>query len=86
MILEKLRNLPLHTRKIILWSVIAILGLGLLVWWLKIAQERLEAFQAQEFIKELNLPKIEIPQTEEAKEQLQQLKKVIKEVKGREER
>ena len=52
MILEKLRNLPLRIRKIILWSVIAILGLGLLVWWLKIAQEKLEAFQAQEFIKE----------------------------------
>jgi uncharacterized protein HemX len=72
--LEKLQSLPEKTRKIILWLIVIVIGLGLLVWWIKNFQERLKTFKMEEVKKELNLPpfeeklkelpKIEVPEIE----------------------
>ena len=55
-IIKKIQNLPLEQRKIILWVIIAILGLALCVLWLKITKERLKGFEKEEIMEELNLP------------------------------
>jgi hypothetical protein len=54
--LKKLQNLPESKRKIIFWSIIIVLGVGLLIWYVKSCQKRLEGFKVEEFKEELNLP------------------------------
>lgn len=73
--LEKLQKQPKHIRKIILWTVVVIIGLALVFWWVKSIQRSVRGFQEQEFIEKLNLPsfgkglkefpKIEIPEINE---------------------
>jgi len=53
--LEKIRNLPERTRKIILWVALIVLALIMLIWWVGRIPERLDNLQ-------VNLPKITIPQ------------------------
>ncbi len=57
--LQKLRNQPEYIRKIILWSVVVIIGFSLLIWWAKSFQQRIKSFKGEAFQKEL--PKLEIP-------------------------
>ena len=63
--LEKIRELPEKTRKIILWVVLIILALIMLSWWIGRIPERLDNFRAGQFIEQLALPKITIPQIPE---------------------
>lgn len=77
--LEKLQQLPQKTRKIILWSVIIVLGIGLLIWWINNFQKRLADFQTEQFIEELNLPKVETPQIPAFDEELEKLKQTLEE-------
>ena len=51
--LEKIRSLPERMRKIILWAILIVLASILLFFWISSVPEK---------IKQLNLPKIAIPQ------------------------
>ncbi len=63
--LEKIQQLPEKKRKIILWSIVIVLAVSLLFWWFNSFQKRIKGFQKEEFIEELNLPEIEMPQMPE---------------------
>ena len=54
--IKKLQGLPEKQRKIILWTIVVIIGFILFVVWLKITIKRFEEFRAEESIKQLNLP------------------------------
>ena len=63
--LEKIRNLPERTRKVILWVAVIVLASIMLFFWISNIPKSLNNFQAGQFIEGLNLPKIEIPQMPE---------------------
>jgi len=63
--LEKIRNLPESKRKIILWAMVIALASIMLFFWISNIPKSLNNFQAGQFIKDLNLPKIELPQVPE---------------------
>ena len=46
--LEKIRKLPLAKRKIILWTIVAIIGIGLISLWLFNLSQKLNNFRATE--------------------------------------
>ena len=84
---KKIQGLPESKKKIILWSIVIMLGLILLIWWIKNVQEAIRGFQKEELKKELNvpileeklkeMPKIEVPEIEipaEVEEELRKLK------------
>ena len=72
--MTRIQNLPESTRKIILWSIMIVMGLGLLAFYIKNTQQRLKNFELEQFKEELQLPsfekelegleKIEIPKIE----------------------
>lgn len=76
--LKKIQSLPKSARKIILWLIVTIVGIGLFIFWINSLKIRLKSFQKEEFIEELKIPsfgeelkiipKIEIPEIEELKE------------------
>ena len=80
--IKKLQEQPESTRKIILWLIIVIIGLGLTVWWINSSYQKIKDFQKEEVIKELNLPgfeglpKIEVP--ESFKQELDKLEQEMK--------
>jgi len=63
--LEKIRNLPEQTRKVILWATVIVLALIMLFFWVRSIPQRLGSFQAGQFFQQLGLPKIAIPQMPE---------------------
>ena len=76
--LKKIQSLPEKKRKIILWLIVAVFAAGLLFWWVNNIQNRLAGFQGEEFIKGLNMPKIEMPQIPEiSEEEVEKLKEVL---------
>ena len=85
--LEKLQNLPLKTRKVILWSIIVVVGSTLLFFWIGNIQKRIKGFEKGEIMKEINLPSFkeelkEIPKTEIpeiSQEELLELEKQLRE-------
>ena len=83
-ILHKLQNLPIRTRKIILWSVVIVIGLSILSWWWVRMKEKFGGFRSEEFIKELKLPelgeKLKAPPMPETEEEMKELEKLIEEV------
>ena len=70
-LLIKIQGLSESKRKIILWLVMIIIGLGLFTFYIKNVQKRLKSFEPEKTTEELelpslkkgfeNLPKIEIP-------------------------
>lgn len=72
--MTKIQNLPESTKKIILWSAVIIIGLGLLTFYIKNIQKRLKSIEGEKIKEELQLPelqeelkglpKIEMPQIE----------------------
>jgi len=76
--LKKLQSQPEYIRKMVLWSVVIILGLGLVIWWINSSYQKLKKFEKEEFIKKMNLPsfrgelenlpEIKIPKIDEGKE------------------
>ncbi len=84
--LEKLQNLSERKRKIILWSIVIIIGISLFTFYIKNVQQRLKSLRGEEIKEQLKiielqeklkrLPKIEMP---EISEELKKLKEVIKE-------
>jgi len=73
--LQKLQNQPVYIRKIVLWSVVVVVSLGLLIWLVKSFQQRIKSFEGKgfqegfkipSFDEELKkLPKLEIPKIDE---------------------
>ncbi|MFH1894845.1 MAG: hypothetical protein ABH813_03020 [Patescibacteria group bacterium] len=68
-ILSKIQKLPEDKRKIILWAIVIIIGVGFFVWYFKnikltpIDQEKLQNDLKLQDLKEdlKNLPKFELP-------------------------
>ena len=58
-LLLKIQSFPELIRKIILYSVIIILGLGLFNLYIKIVQKRLMDLQLEKLKEELQLPSLE---------------------------
>jgi len=58
-ILQKIQNLPESQRKIILWSLVVIIGLVLLIFVFKNFQKRMEKLQTESLKEELNIPLLE---------------------------
>jgi len=82
--LKKLQNLPLETRKMILWLTTGILGIVFLGVWIYSLQQRIERFH-QDFQNKPNiapLPKIEIPEIKIptfSEEEIKEMEKVFQE-------
>jgi len=55
---EKLRALPDKQKKIILWTVVVVLGLVMSFFWFKISMERFE--KMEESIKKTDIPSIDL--------------------------
>ncbi len=53
--LEKIRQKPEKTRKVIFWVIIIVVGSGLFLFWLIISYQQLKFFPKDKFIKELNI-------------------------------
>ncbi|TFG35810.1 MAG: hypothetical protein E4H47_00540 [Parcubacteria group bacterium] len=45
--LKKIQGLPEERRRIILWSIVAVLALILLSWWFKNFKAKVDALQSQ---------------------------------------
>lgn len=61
----KLQGLPDNKKKIILWTIVAFLALGMGFLWFKISIARLA--KIEESMKKIDIPSIEINNTEENK-------------------
>jgi hypothetical protein len=57
--ITKIQNLSESTRKVILWSVMVLMGLGLFTLYIKNVQKRLEGLEIEKFKEELQLPSFE---------------------------
>jgi len=80
--IKKLQRQPEYIKKIILWSIVIIVGLGLSIWWIYGSYWRIKKFPKEEFIEKMKLPdfgeelpKIEMPEFPE--EELKKLKEEI---------
>lgn len=67
-VLEKIRSLPEKERKMILWSVVIIIGGILLFFYAKNIQQKISEFKGEDLEKQLKIP--------ELKEELSKLPKV----------
>lgn len=57
--LTKLQSLPDNQKKIVLWTIVAILAIIMGIFWLKISAERLSRLENS--IKNTQFPQIEVP-------------------------
>jgi len=57
--LNKLQNLSENKKKIILWSIVAILGIIMIFFWLKTLGGRIKTISQNGFMEQLNLPSAE---------------------------
>ena len=55
-LLEKIKNLPVYVRKIILWAIIVLIGVLLLFWWIKNFQQNLRSLKKEELKIKFQLP------------------------------
>jgi len=72
--LKKLQDLPEKKKKIILWVIVAIIGIILAKFWLVMAEKRIADMTKQNSINNLipeldlkNLPNLQVPNGEEQK-------------------
>lgn len=83
---KKIQSLPEEKRKIILWTIIAVLGICLFIFYVKNISQRIKSFQKEKIIEELkipslkkeieSIPKPEMPKMPETKE----LEEIMKEI------
>lgn len=68
--IKKVQGQPLYIKKIILWLIVVIIGLGLGFWWIKSISQKIKEFDTKELSLPLleekleELPKFEMPQLE----------------------
>jgi len=60
-IIEKIQKLPEAKRKLILWTIVIVLGLTLLFFWSKKVQNKLGNFETEQIKENLDLPNLETP-------------------------
>ena len=58
-LLEKLRNLPEKKRKIILWTVVILVGILLFIFYIKSLKLRLESKSYEEIREQLKIPEFQ---------------------------
>ena len=56
--LKKIQQQPEHIRKLILWVVMVIIGLGLIILWVWISSREIKRFSKERFIQNLNFPSL----------------------------
>ena len=81
--IKKIQGLPERKRRIILWTIISVLGICLSIFYVKNISKSIKNFQKEELIEELNipslkkeienLPKPETPQTDELEELMKEI-------------
>ena len=54
----EIRKQPESTRKIILWTIVIVVGLGLLFFWMYITEKRLKDFQNGKFFENIGMPNL----------------------------
>ena len=61
--IDKIRNLPLSTRKIILWTLVVVLSFLMIFFWIRNFQNKLDRFEKekQEIKQSADFPVIEMP-------------------------
>lgn len=59
---KKVQNLDVRIRKLIFWTIIILLGIGLFFVWVRLVAIRIS--QMQNVFPRVEMPKIEIPQIE----------------------
>lgn len=73
--LEKIQLWPEKTRKIILWTILIVLGSVMLIWWAGRFSRKINDFQPGQFIEQLDLPQITVPQIPDLpEEEIQKIK------------
>ena len=73
-ILKKLRQQSEFKRKIILWLIVIIVGLGLVTFWIWNSHRKIKEFSKEEFIQELNLPEVEkLPEIDFLEKELERI-------------
>jgi len=86
--IKKLQKLPERTRRVILWSVVILIGLILAILWILNINRVIKNIKKEDLKKELNLEKLEenlqelseIELPEEAKEQFEEIGKDIEKI------
>lgn len=56
--LSKLQNLPERKRKLIVWVVTIIVGIGVLSWWIPNLQEKLRDMKGQDIQEVFSFPEV----------------------------
>ena len=95
--LKKIQSQPEHIRRIILWSVVIVIGLGFFFLWLHSVNIRLKTFQKEKFFESIGVPqlkeelketpKMEFPEIkipEPSEEELKKLEELMKEAEKQE--
>ena len=85
--IERIQNLPEEKRKTIFWLIVIIVGISLLIWWVKNLQMQIKSFQSEKIKEELqlqkleeelkSLPKFEMPEISD--EELKKFEEILKE-------
>jgi len=76
--LEKIRLLPIKTRKIILWASLIVLASAMFVWWFNGFSRKMSGLNPGKFMEELDLPKVTIPEMPGlTDEEVQQIKDTL---------
>lgn len=57
-LLEKIRGLPLGTRKMILFGIVIILGIVFVYFWAKFFVQGFEGFQTEEMMRGFKIPSL----------------------------
>ena len=86
--IQKLQRQPEHVRKMILWAVVIIIGLGLSIWWIRSSYWRIKKFPKGEFIENVKLPDFgkELPKMEMPEFPEEELEKLREEMEKGEEK
>ncbi len=62
--LDNLRKLDDSKKKLIIWSVVIVLGIAFLILWLKVTTWRLSGISKDQLMNGISMPNIEMPEVE----------------------
>lgn len=51
--IQRIQDLPVNKRKMILWAAVIVIGSVLILWWLKTFQEKIKNFNLEEIKNEV---------------------------------